>query len=60
MKRTFVLFLLLLIFSGNSLANLDGRFIETFSTFCADEDEDDKDKDEDTKPSDEDEEPDCE
>ncbi|MEE9421894.1 MAG: hypothetical protein V3V50_01920 [Gammaproteobacteria bacterium] len=58
MKRTFVLFLLLLIFSGNSLANLDGRFIETFSTFCADED--DKDKDEDTKPSDEDEEPDCE
>ena len=58
MKRTFVLFLLLLIFSGNSLANLDGRFIETFSTFCADED--DTDKDEDTKPSDEDEEPDCE
>lgn len=58
MKHTFILFLVLLGFSGISLAQPGNQFIATSSSFCADED--DKDEGESTTPSDEDEEPDCE
>lgn len=55
MKHYLTLFVLLLVFTGNTAAGPADQDTPGSSVFCADDD-----KDEETKPSEDEEEPDCE